>query len=202
MRLWAWGGASVDGVRCGRGRARGDRGQADGGVDAVLVRDGPTTWVQAKHCRRDQVGVQLIRELYGVQRAVHVQHAMLSSRGSGSQMQAPPHRLRRVFRRSHQGHYGTRARHHSSVQMASYAMTFPERATSPAPRFGLEGTDTSPAVKRARTPHPGCYPPGFPAGQSSPARGRAACPRPPVTITGPLTGKNTRQRKAEVSPHH
>jgi Restriction endonuclease len=118
-------------------REVGDRGQADGGVDMVLVRDGRTTLVQAKHCRRDRVGVQLIRERYGVQRAMHVQHAMLSSQGSGSQMQAPPHRLRRVFRRSHPGHHGTRARHHSSAQMASYTMTFPERATSPAPASAL-----------------------------------------------------------------
>ena len=53
-------------------REVGDRGQADGGVDVVLVWDGRTTLVQAKHWRRDRVGVQLIRELYGVQGAMHV----------------------------------------------------------------------------------------------------------------------------------
>jgi restriction system protein len=47
----------------------GGRGTADGGVDLVLVRDGETTVVQAKHWRSDRVGVQLVRELYGVQMA-------------------------------------------------------------------------------------------------------------------------------------
>ena len=52
------------------------RGRADGGVDLVLTRAGETTVVQAKHWRSDRVGVQLVRELYGVQRAMHAQHLM------------------------------------------------------------------------------------------------------------------------------
>src|SRR5258708_18171105 len=57
-------------------REVGGRGTADGGVDLVLTRAGETTIVQAKHWRSDRVGVQLVRELYGVQRASHAQHAM------------------------------------------------------------------------------------------------------------------------------
>jgi restriction system protein len=45
----------------------GRQGRADGGVDLVLTRDGRTTVVQAKHWRRDVIGVQLVRELFGVQ---------------------------------------------------------------------------------------------------------------------------------------
>ena len=52
-----------------RVREVGGRGRADGGVDLVLTREGQTTVVQAKHWRSDRVGVQLVRELYGVQRA-------------------------------------------------------------------------------------------------------------------------------------
>jgi restriction system protein len=59
-----------------RVREVGGRGTADGGVDVVLVRDGETTVVQAKHWRRDRVGVQLVRELYGVQLAMRAEHAM------------------------------------------------------------------------------------------------------------------------------
>jgi restriction system protein len=57
-------------------REVGGRGQADGGVDVVLERDGETTVVQAKHWRRDRVGVALVRELYGVQQAMRAEHAM------------------------------------------------------------------------------------------------------------------------------
>ena len=59
-----------------RVRETGGRHQPDGGVDVVLQRDGETTIVQAKHWRRDRVGVTLVRELYGVQQAMHVHHAM------------------------------------------------------------------------------------------------------------------------------
>lgn len=38
----------------------GGRGQADGGVDLVLTRDGRTAVVQAKHWRRDVIGVPLV----------------------------------------------------------------------------------------------------------------------------------------------
>ena len=59
-----------------RVRETGGRHHADGGVDVVLQRDGETTIVQAKHWRRDRVGVTLVRELYGVQHAMHADHAM------------------------------------------------------------------------------------------------------------------------------
>jgi restriction system protein len=53
----------------------------DGGVDVVLQRDGETTIVQAKQWRRDRVGVTLVRELYGVQQAMHAHHAMFVALG-------------------------------------------------------------------------------------------------------------------------
>ena len=46
-----------------RVREVGGRGQADGRVDVVLEQYGETAVVQAKHWRRDRVGVQLVREL-------------------------------------------------------------------------------------------------------------------------------------------
>ena len=39
---------------------------ADGGVDLVLYKDGEQTLVQCKHWRDRQVGVRVVRELYGV----------------------------------------------------------------------------------------------------------------------------------------
>ena len=59
-----------------RVRETGGRNQADGGVNVVLQRDGETTIVQAKHWRRNRVGVTLVRELYGVQQAMHAHHAL------------------------------------------------------------------------------------------------------------------------------
>lgn len=59
-----------------RVREVGGRGTADGGVDLVLIRDDETTVVQAKHWRRDRVGVALVRELYGAQTARRADHAM------------------------------------------------------------------------------------------------------------------------------
>lgn len=50
---------------------------ADGGVDLVLRLGGEVTVVQAKHWRRNVVGVSLVRELYGVQRAMSAERAML-----------------------------------------------------------------------------------------------------------------------------
>lgn len=41
----------------------------DGGVDLVLTRDGETHLVQCKHWRAEKVGVQVVRELYGVMAA-------------------------------------------------------------------------------------------------------------------------------------
>jgi restriction system protein len=48
----------------------------------VLEHDSETTVVQAKHWRRDRVGVTLVRELYGVPRAMRAQHAMFVVQGS------------------------------------------------------------------------------------------------------------------------
>ena len=59
-----------------RVRETGGRNQADGGVDVVLQRDGHTTIVQAKHWRRNKIDVKLVRELFGVQHAMHAHHAM------------------------------------------------------------------------------------------------------------------------------
>ena len=64
-----------------RVREVGGRGRADGGVDLVLVREGETTVVQAKHWRSDRVGVRLIRELYGVQRAMQAERSMFVAMG-------------------------------------------------------------------------------------------------------------------------
>ncbi len=41
-------------------------GGADGGVDLVIKKDGKMLLVQCKHWRVDQVGVKIVRELYGV----------------------------------------------------------------------------------------------------------------------------------------
>jgi restriction system protein len=57
------------------------RGRADGGVDLVLVRNGESTVVQVKHWRRDVVGVSLVRELYGVQRASAAASAIFVTMG-------------------------------------------------------------------------------------------------------------------------
>jgi restriction system protein len=57
-------------------RETGGRGTADGGVDVVLTRNGEQTIVQAKHWRVHRVGVQAVRELYGVQRSLDAEHAM------------------------------------------------------------------------------------------------------------------------------
>lgn len=42
------------------------RGGADGGVDLVLKRNGEVIYVQCKQWRMDRVGVQIVRELFGV----------------------------------------------------------------------------------------------------------------------------------------
>jgi restriction system protein len=60
----------------------GGRGTTDGEVDLVLVREGETTVVQAKHWRRDRVGVALVRELYGVQTAQRADHAAFVARAA------------------------------------------------------------------------------------------------------------------------
>jgi restriction system protein len=60
----------------------GGRGTADGGVDHVLTRDRERTLVQAKHWRSQRVGVTLVRELYGVQRAMQAEHSMFVAVGT------------------------------------------------------------------------------------------------------------------------
>src|SRR5690348_4897258 len=64
-----------------RVREVGGRGRADGGVDLVLIRDGETTVVQAKHWRSQRVTVQPVRELYGVQRAMQAERSMFVAMG-------------------------------------------------------------------------------------------------------------------------
>jgi restriction system protein len=64
-----------------RVRETGGRGTPDGGVDLVLTRNGERTVVQAKHWRTHHVGVQPVRELYGVQRALQVEHSMFVAVG-------------------------------------------------------------------------------------------------------------------------
>ena len=59
----------------------GGRGMADGGVDHVLTRDGERSVVQAKHWRSQRVSVALVRELYGVQRAMRVEQSMFVAVG-------------------------------------------------------------------------------------------------------------------------
>lgn len=65
-----------------RVREVGGRGRADGGVDLLLSRSGETMVVQAKHWRRNRVGVQLVCELYGVQTAMHAAHGMFVCLGT------------------------------------------------------------------------------------------------------------------------
>jgi restriction system protein len=58
-----------------RVRETGGRGTADGGVDLTMTRECEQTIVQAKHWRSQRIGVQLVRELYGVQRSMHAEHS-------------------------------------------------------------------------------------------------------------------------------
>jgi restriction system protein len=59
----------------------GSRGTADGGVDLILERDGKRIVVRGKHWQRDVVGVAMVRELYGVQRAMPAGGAMYVVQG-------------------------------------------------------------------------------------------------------------------------
>ena len=47
----------------------------------MLTRDGERSVVQAKHWRSQRVSVALVRELYGVQRAMHVEQSMFVAVG-------------------------------------------------------------------------------------------------------------------------
>ena len=53
----------------------------DGGVDLVLRKDGATTLVQCKQWRKKQVGVSVVRELYGVMVAEKANDALLVTAG-------------------------------------------------------------------------------------------------------------------------
>ncbi|MCC5830574.1 MAG: restriction endonuclease [Phycisphaeraceae bacterium] len=54
---------------------------ADGGVDLVLVKDGRKSVVQAKRWRTYKVGVDKVRELYGVQSAMGVDSSIMVTCG-------------------------------------------------------------------------------------------------------------------------
>jgi restriction system protein len=47
------------------------QGGADGGIDVLLTRDGATTLVQCKHWRSRQVGVSVVREMFGLMQHHH-----------------------------------------------------------------------------------------------------------------------------------
>ncbi len=55
--------------------------QPDGGVDLVLRKAGTKSVVQCKHWRSTQVGVNLVRELYGVMTAEGADEAIVVSSG-------------------------------------------------------------------------------------------------------------------------
>lgn len=59
---------------------RGGRGR-DGGVDIVLREQGRTTLVQCKHWNRQQVGVSIVRELYGVINHEHADAGVIVTGG-------------------------------------------------------------------------------------------------------------------------
>ncbi len=54
---------------------------ADGGVDLILEREGRRTLVQAKQWKTWKVGVQTVRELFGIQTAQRADEAMLVTSG-------------------------------------------------------------------------------------------------------------------------
>jgi len=54
---------------------------ADGGVDAIARRDGETFLIQCKHWRATQVGVSVVRELFGVMSAQGATGAFVVSAG-------------------------------------------------------------------------------------------------------------------------
>ena len=54
----------------------------DGGVDLVLLEPGKTTLVQCKHWNRQQVGVSIVRELYGVMNAELADAGIIVTGGS------------------------------------------------------------------------------------------------------------------------
>jgi len=53
----------------------------DGGVDLILKKDGNCLIVQCKQWRADKVGVQVVREIFGVMTAQHAQGAVVITSG-------------------------------------------------------------------------------------------------------------------------
>src|SRR5574337_3336 len=53
----------------------------DGGVDLILKKDGNCRIVQCKQWRSDKVGVQIVREIFGVMTAQHAQGAVVITSG-------------------------------------------------------------------------------------------------------------------------
>lgn len=60
-------------------------GGADGGVDLVLSEEGKKTLVQCKHWNRQQVGVGVVRELYGVMNAEVAEAGIIVTGGAFSE---------------------------------------------------------------------------------------------------------------------
>lgn len=57
------------------------KGQPDGGIDLILKQNGELTLVQCKHWKARQVGVKIVRELYGVMASEHADKGILVTSG-------------------------------------------------------------------------------------------------------------------------
>jgi restriction system protein len=55
---------------------------ADGGVDLRLRKDGKKIYVQCKHWKARQVGVKVIRELYGIMMDKHADEGVIVTYGT------------------------------------------------------------------------------------------------------------------------
>jgi len=55
---------------------------ADGGVDLVVRKDGETTLIQCKQWRSQQVGVRIVREMFGLLHAERADHVHIVTAGS------------------------------------------------------------------------------------------------------------------------
>jgi len=58
-----------------------NKGQPDGGIDLVLKKDAEITLVQCKHWKARQVGVRVVRELYGVMASENADRGILITSG-------------------------------------------------------------------------------------------------------------------------
>ena len=70
-------------------------GGADGGVDLVLTKGGEKSLVQCKHWRAQQVGVAVVRELYGVMAARGASGGFVGMTGFGAS--GPADELYKLF---------------------------------------------------------------------------------------------------------